>query len=312
MWINRFLKSTSGVAMVYIAISIVVLIGFTGLVIDGGRLYLARSQLQKAVDAGALAGANVMLEGQEMGTGFNYEAAKIEADELAKDNYNSTKISYNTSFPGDDNIIEVTGQEKVPLFLMPVLGINDSTVSAVAQAKVGVLNEVDKGVVIPIGIYLPGFPEDPEKELITGETWNITSSPGEGVNGNFGFLDFSELVDDGPNGAVGVGYYIENGSPVPISIGNQLATQTGDAVKSSVITMPLSERIGEEVYVPIVSKFGSGTSEKVTVLGFAAFELVGYDKNDHAISAIFIRTILPGELGEGTTNYGTYTVELIL
>jgi Flp pilus assembly protein TadG len=55
---KKFLSEQIGQSLVLTAIFLAVLIGFAGLTIDGGRLYLAKSQLQKAVDAGVLAGAD--------------------------------------------------------------------------------------------------------------------------------------------------------------------------------------------------------------------------------------------------------------
>jgi hypothetical protein len=307
--IINFLKRKEGQALVYVAICMTVLIGFTGLVIDGGRLYLARSQLQKAVDAGALAGANVMLEGQVANTGFNHTAAETEAKELTSDNYSGTNISYVPSFP-EENIIQVTGQEKLPLFLIPILGINkDSTVSAVAQAKVGTMYKIDSGNIIPIGINL-------NQNFEVGVTHEITSNPGDGAFGNFGFLNFSSLdstpAEDDSNGAKAVAYYIENGSPVPISEGDEIDTKTGVPFSDDVVEA-IEDRKGQEVYVPIISDFGTGASEPVTVLGFAVFILEDYykDKNVHTITATFVKKIGPGEMGDSTTNYGVYAVQLI-
>ena len=56
---RRVLGEEKGSVMVMVVICLVVLIGFTGLVIDGGSAYLTRSKLQNAADAGALAGVTV-------------------------------------------------------------------------------------------------------------------------------------------------------------------------------------------------------------------------------------------------------------
>ena len=50
-----------GIAIPIVVITIMVLLGFAALVIDGGRLYVARSELQRTSDAGALAAALSML-----------------------------------------------------------------------------------------------------------------------------------------------------------------------------------------------------------------------------------------------------------
>ena len=43
--------------IVFVALIMIVLIGFLGLAVDVGHLYMVKSQLQNAADAGALAGA---------------------------------------------------------------------------------------------------------------------------------------------------------------------------------------------------------------------------------------------------------------
>lgn len=55
--INK-LKDKKGIAIVYVALMLVVLLGFVGLAIDLGYMYVAKGQLQNAADAAALAGAS--------------------------------------------------------------------------------------------------------------------------------------------------------------------------------------------------------------------------------------------------------------
>ena len=50
----------SGFSAVFGAIVIVVLIGFTALALDIGHLFVVKSELQKAAEAGALAGARAL------------------------------------------------------------------------------------------------------------------------------------------------------------------------------------------------------------------------------------------------------------
>ena len=56
MW-RKVLVEEKGSVMVMVVIGLIVLIGFTGLVIDGGQAYMTKSRLQNAADAAALAGA---------------------------------------------------------------------------------------------------------------------------------------------------------------------------------------------------------------------------------------------------------------
>ncbi len=55
--VKKVVGEEKGSVMVMVVIALIVLIGFTGLVIDGGSLYLTKSRLQNAADAAALAGA---------------------------------------------------------------------------------------------------------------------------------------------------------------------------------------------------------------------------------------------------------------
>ena len=50
-------RNQSGAILVTFAILLVVLLGFTALATEAGRWYLVRTELSKAVDAAAMAGA---------------------------------------------------------------------------------------------------------------------------------------------------------------------------------------------------------------------------------------------------------------
>ncbi|QWV95105.1 Tad domain-containing protein [Geomonas oryzisoli] len=54
-------RDQKGFALVYIALMIVVLVGFVSLAVDLGYIYVAKGQLQNAADAAALAGASMNL-----------------------------------------------------------------------------------------------------------------------------------------------------------------------------------------------------------------------------------------------------------
>ncbi|MFZ7943938.1 TadE/TadG family type IV pilus assembly protein [Neobacillus sp. 19] len=128
--LKKFWAEEKGQSMVMFAIFLVALIGFAGLAIDGGRLYISKSQLQKAVDAAALAGAQEMISGTE-------DDARITAEDYARKNYdkNDNPISYTIEFPSNDKI-KVTGHEVVPFFLISVLMPKDKEATVPASATV--------------------------------------------------------------------------------------------------------------------------------------------------------------------------------
>ena len=59
-------SSRSGVALVLVALSSVVLVPIVGLGVDGASLYLIRARLSAAADAGALAGARSLSRGADL------------------------------------------------------------------------------------------------------------------------------------------------------------------------------------------------------------------------------------------------------
>ena len=66
------LKSERGAVAVIVAILIALFIMFTALAVDIGHLYVAHNELQNAADAGALAGARFLYNGE--GTAVNVQA----------------------------------------------------------------------------------------------------------------------------------------------------------------------------------------------------------------------------------------------
>jgi len=78
---RRNRKRQSGQAIVLIALMLVVLIGFVGLALDGGRAYVDRRELQAAADAAALATADRFQNGSSMAAAQLAGAAIFAANE---------------------------------------------------------------------------------------------------------------------------------------------------------------------------------------------------------------------------------------
>jgi len=146
-------RSDSGQAIVIVALILVVLFGFLGLAIDGGRAYLDRRALQAAVDAAALAAAY-----NYMNT-TNYSQAEQAATSLYADNsrlymspacsgYGTTSASCSFGDPSGTVLtisvvnrsiagvsFAVTAQHSIPVTIMQVLGAGPSIpVGAAATA----------------------------------------------------------------------------------------------------------------------------------------------------------------------------------
>src|SRR3990172_12371733 len=129
-------RSESGVIAVIIAFAVAALIGFTAFVVDVGYLYEVKRQLQSAADAGALAGA------QELINESTDEDILNVAEDYAKRNDFPSDSDPVLSMLGapyteiGDNYVKVTVEKEVNLFFARIFGITSSTVNAKAKAQV--------------------------------------------------------------------------------------------------------------------------------------------------------------------------------
>lgn len=180
-----------GQSLVFVALAIVALVAMAGLIIDGGYAYAMRRQAQNAADAGALAGARALAErvtcdagGQPLEGGPGDDTAIAERiNEYAErngipDTNGSAWDDINTNvrrryIDKDGNEIgaqdigilqyvpvnavgvRVTPQMQVPTFFMGVLGFNQVTVAATADARMGVVTSLPGGSIFPVALDLP-------------------------------------------------------------------------------------------------------------------------------------------------------------
>lgn len=131
-----------GAVTVFIAITIVVLLGFAGLVVDVGAIYHERRQLQNGADAAALAVAEACARGEKGCTPGTAKAlAKSYADANAADghadiagvdiDFTARTVTVKTSTLNADRTTTL-----VPSFAS-VVGFDGSTIGATAVAQWG-------------------------------------------------------------------------------------------------------------------------------------------------------------------------------
>jgi hypothetical protein len=116
----------SGQVLPILAMLVVVLIGLLGLAIDVGRLYVAKAELSRSLDAAALAG---VLELPDQG------AAQSRAAAYLSKNLPGATASYPES--SSQSVFKVNGTRNVPLVFMRVFGFDAMDVKAGAAAGFG-------------------------------------------------------------------------------------------------------------------------------------------------------------------------------
>lgn len=115
-----------GQTLPLLALLVIVLIGLLGLAIDLGRMYVARTELSRAVDAAALAGVVELPD---------TAAAEAKARAYFQENLPSGEISFPQTT--SENEFRVRGRRSINALFMGIFGFNSVEVDATATAGFG-------------------------------------------------------------------------------------------------------------------------------------------------------------------------------
>lgn len=172
------MKNERGQAMILLVFGILVLLAFTGLAVDGGRMYSGRRQSQNAADAAALAGARELAElimACESGSAANDGQVALAVVDLARLNgvdhfspdghvaawyvdANETRlgsVGFGLGIPDGATGVEVSLVLTQATTFMKALGRQDFVTPASAMAMAGpIKNFPGGGGLLPIGVPL--------------------------------------------------------------------------------------------------------------------------------------------------------------
>ena len=214
---GRTYHSEAGVALIHMAVFMPMLLLFTGLAVDSGRVYLVKAQLSKAVDGAALSAARNLNGGNPKG-----EAAKVFNANFPPDFMGTTTVT-DPATAGDFyemHTVEETGLHVVtikatatlPTTFMRLGNFNEVTVSSASEAT---RRLVDLSLVLDVsGSIGPAWPavRDAARSFIDSFDKNgdrmalVTYSYGakvlDAMPATFGF-DKDKLKADVPNSLPG-------------------------------------------------------------------------------------------------------------
>jgi Flp pilus assembly protein TadG len=141
--LKKVVTKKDGQVLILAALCIMVLLGFTAFAIDIGSAYVAKSDLQNATDASALAGAKDILSTDiAISTAFNYaveNGLKVTQNGVME---NGDTVTVTSPYNGDSTKIEVVCTRTVDFFFARILGITETEVSARAVAEKGIAASV--------------------------------------------------------------------------------------------------------------------------------------------------------------------------
>jgi hypothetical protein len=239
-----------GVAMILVALSLVVLVGFVGLVVDLAHLLITKTELQNAADACALAAAreltgdaNALVRaenagitvGQRNNVNFQTAAVSIAPDDVTFSAALSPNSAYLSRLAGANPLTSKFAmcsprRTGIAMWFMQVLGFGPQSVAAMGVAT---LAHSQTACTIPLGLCLNASPpavcpdgSSPDiYGLCIGDWRGGKFAAGGGVNGAFNWLQYPDQANGTPgivaslsgpgDCSVGVG-----GAPVPAENGN--------------------------------------------------------------------------------------------
>lgn len=190
--IGQVQRQEKGVALVYLALVMMVLIGFAGIAIDGSNVYMQRRRMQTAADAAALAGIRslAVARDNDQVTEDLTRIAQANGAGNEPENVQATRLDDNT-------MISVQTSATFPTYFAKLFYFDDFTVGATAKAEYTPVKKMKD--LFPLGLPCDcvAFGQDVTFENQYNDTAlefcpvNIDIKPGE----SFNIRDYVHYVD---------------------------------------------------------------------------------------------------------------------
>jgi hypothetical protein len=299
------IRCDSGQAFVFVAFTLMVLVGMAALVVDGGSWYQADRRLQTAADAAALAGAQHLPTEQS-------EARDVALD-YAQKNYAGSSLDPEPPprFP-DAGTIYVPLTAEVPGIFARIFGKDLVTVRAQAEARVFAPSELKDVAPIAVHTSMACIVTDPS---CFGQPKTLTfneDAPFDPTKSKFGLLD---LDRDGSAGAGDMKDWLENGYTdfLPIDEDYPAANGEKNGIKTELEDAADAQRV---LLFPVFDTANASTGYHV--IGWAAFvidDVVKWSGKDHELTGHFV-TYIATDLAAGNpitdpnSDFGVHVIAL--
>lgn len=298
---RRLIKKEEGNTIILVAFSLVALIAMTGLIIDGGKLFLTKTHLQKTANAAVLSGAQELTHEEESVRSIVHETLEKHSENHSLEDM---KIQM-------EDKVSVDLSREVPLTFSQLFGFDTAPVNVHAAAELGTMGKA--AGVAPLGIDESlGLEFNKEYSLKVDQT---------GVEaGNFGVLALGET---------GAATYEDNllkGYQNELEVGDILETQTGNiagktraVIQERINSCPYPE--GEThhrdcsriILIPVYQRLDADGNQlkEVKITGFAYFYITKpMDSKDTSITGMFIKRAGTGFVKPVDVNKGAFSIRL--
>jgi hypothetical protein len=284
-------RGESGAILVFVAISLVVLLGSVAMSIDFGRMYSERRELQNGADAAALAVAQDCATGDCGGAYSPYPIAEEYADANASDNLAwvddvdldlaAQKVTVHTATedPGGDHFFD--------MMFAQIVGFDGLTVNAQATVAWGAPKNL---ATLPIIFSICEWEQysgtlHPSSAVINNE---LPPTPGYGRLNDYTQIFFhgddenSPICHESPSGQDlpgGFGWLASaSGCEAEVDGGGWVGIDPGASPTGGCSPSLMENLVGTVVLIPYFDDFRStGAGAEYHVAGFGAVYVTGYN-----------------------------------
>jgi Putative Flp pilus-assembly TadE/G-like len=299
-----------GQALVQTVLMLTMLLGMTALVLDVGAWFRAKRQLQAATDAATLAGAQALPDTPGTASQLALQYANANGGGVAGADVTISSTS------GPNDTIAVDGKKTAPGFFSKVFGINIVNIRAHAKAIVGTPGEAEYVAPMVVSCDHPLIQDcDGKHTPVFGQSTDLNFDK-FGAPGAFGMLDLSN--SGGNVGSSTLGSWIQQGYSKYLPLG-LYDSDPGAKFNSSNVSGSLDNRVGTVLLFPVFDTLkGGGSNAQYHIIGWIGFHLtkvVSTSGTNATLRGYFTKYITHGILpkggGQGSTNFGDVSIQLI-
>lgn len=303
-------RQEDGIAVTWFAISFVVIAFMAGIALDGGRLYLTKTQLRKAADAAVLSGGQELVNGNSTSDVQDAVQAVVNQILIAHNEQNDWQDLQVK--PNNEPKVTLTLKRNVPLSFMSIFGFKTAPVSITSTAEIYPMG--DSSGAVPFGI-------DKNTNFQKYQTYTLKVDAGYSTYGNFGILALAGVGGRLYEDALKYGYDqdLYPGEVVGTQTGNiQMKTINGVNYRisqSPYTTLDIDNRddpriVKVLVYTP--KDVSTNQIKSVTIEGFAYFYLLQpMSSTDSSVTGEFIDFVGNGKCDPNAVDRGAYAIKLV-
>jgi len=301
-----------GQVLVVFALALVVIVAMVGLVLDGGSTYAQRRDMQNVADAAAMAGAYAYTNTYVTSPGTAPNAAFVAAESIATANgytngVNGVTISVTIGSLNGATTVQVDLGKPHQNSFAGVMGMSSWGVATTATAETGAPNSATGAMPVIFN-----------QNSVTNSTSNQTfGEPGTGTEDvpqtptTFNWTVYCTANGNPCNGDSNTVDNLINGSGTNTTVNLKELIGPLNAGSHTTLFSDLAAHVGQDLAVAIVNNDGA-------MVGWAMFHLTGsVGGSTKQISGYFVSPTNNSALsitnngGNGTSQFGTYTVRLV-